>query len=116
MKASPNAAILKTFKKAGLNIDASSGYECERAMLAGFAGEEISLSTQELPTFFPELVRRGVKVNACSLDQLDRFGAQFPGGEIGVRFNPGLGSGGTGKTNVGGRARPLAFGTSRYPK
>ena len=38
MKASPNAAILKTFKKAGLNIDASSGYECERAMLAGFAG------------------------------------------------------------------------------
>ena len=116
MKASPNAAILKTFKKAGLNIDASSGYECERAMLAGFAGEEISLSTQELPTFFPELVRRGVKVNACSLDQLDRFGAQFPGGEIGVRFNPGLGSGGTGKTNVGGPSSSFGIWYESLPK
>ena len=116
MKASPNAAILKTFKKAGLNIDASSGYECERAMLAGFAGEEISLSTQELPTFFPELVKRGVKVNACSLDQLDRFGAQFPGGEIGVRFNPGLGSGGTGKTNVGGPSSSFGIWYESLPK
>ena len=102
MKASPNAAILKIFKKAGLNIDASSGYECERAMRAGFAGEEISLSTQELPSFFADLVKKGVRVNACSLEQLERFGRAFPGGEVGVRFNPGLGSGGTGKTNVGG--------------
>ena len=37
-----------------------------------------------------------------SLHQLESFGAAFPGGSIGVRFNPGLGSGGTGKTNVGG--------------
>jgi diaminopimelate decarboxylase len=36
------------------------------------------------------------------LHQLDAFGAAFPGGSIGLRFNPGLGSGGTGKTNVGG--------------
>jgi len=116
MKASPNAAILKTFKKAGLNIDASSGYECERAMKAGFAGEEISLSTQELPTFFPELVKRGVKVNACSLDQLERFGAAFPGGEVGVRFNPGLGSGGTGKTNVGGPSSSFGIWYESLPK
>jgi len=33
----------------------------------------------------------------------------FPGGEVGVRFNPGLGSGGTGKTNVGGPGS--SFGT-----
>ena len=46
MKASPNAAILKTFKKAGLHVDASSGYECERAMKAGFEGGEISLTRQ----------------------------------------------------------------------
>ena len=41
-------------------------------------------------------------MNACSLSQLEAFGEAFPGGEIGLRFNPGLGSGGTGKTNVGG--------------
>lgn len=35
MKASPNAAILKVFRKAGLHIDASSGYEVRRAVKAG---------------------------------------------------------------------------------
>ena len=54
MKASPNKAILKIFKARGLNIDASSGYECARVTRAGFAGEDISLSSQELPTFFPD--------------------------------------------------------------
>ena len=102
MKASPNAAILKVFRKKGLNIDASSGYEVRRAVKAGFDYADISLSTQEFPDFFPELVERGLKVNACSLSQLEAFGEAFPGGEIGLRFNPGLGSGGTGKTNVGG--------------
>jgi diaminopimelate decarboxylase len=62
----------------------------------------MSLSSQELPDFFPELIRFGVKLNACSLSQLEAYGAAFPGGEVGLRFNPGLGSGGTGKTNVGG--------------
>jgi len=102
MKSSPNAAILKVLREAGMHIDASSGYEVQRAMLAGYAPEQISLSTQELPDFFPELISEGVKLNACSLRQLERFGEAFPGGEVGLRFNPGLGSGGTGKTNVGG--------------
>jgi diaminopimelate decarboxylase len=102
MKASPNAAILKVFRNAGLNIDASSGFEVRRAVKAGFKYSDISLSTQEFPEFFPELVKEGLKVNACSLSQLESFGKAFPGGEIGLRFNPGLGSGGTGKTNVGG--------------
>lgn len=63
---------------------------------------QLHLSSQELPDFFPELVRAGMSVNACSLSQLSQFGAAFPGAEVGLRFNPGLGSGGTGKTNVGG--------------
>ena len=35
MKASPNAAILKVFRKAGLHIDASSGHEVRRAVASG---------------------------------------------------------------------------------
>ena len=102
MKASPNAAILKVFRKAGLHIDASSGYEVHRAVKAGFGYDQISLSTQEFPDFFAELVEKGLKVNACSLSQLEAYGIMFPGSKVGLRFNPGLGSGGTGKTNVGG--------------
>jgi len=83
-------------------VDASSGYEVHRAIAAGVAPENISLSSQELPEFFADLVALGVKINACSLSQLQRFGEACPGAEVGLRFNPGLGSGGTGKTNVGG--------------
>jgi diaminopimelate decarboxylase len=104
MKAAPTAAILRLFDSLGLHIDASSGFEVERAIRAGVAAEKISLSTQELPANFAELVRRGATVNACSLQQLERFGTAFPGGKVGLRINPGLGSGGTTKTNVGGPA------------
>jgi len=104
MKASPNAAILQIFRKAGLQIDASSGYEVRRAIAAGYEPSQISLSTQELPEDFAELYEAGLEINACSLNQLERFGKAFPGRTIGVRFNPGSGSGGNNRTNVGGPA------------
>merc|ERR1719199_2364164 len=44
----------------------------------------------------------GVMINACSLHQLERIGKARPGCKVGLRFNPGAGSGGTNKTNVGG--------------
>lgn len=102
VKAAPTRAILRLFDGLGLHFDASSGYEVRRILAAGIAPEKISLSTQELPADFAELLAQGVKLNACSLRQLQAFGSVFPGGRCGLRFNPGLGSGGTGKTNVGG--------------
>lgn len=102
MKASPNAAILKLFHEAGLHIDASSGHEVRRAMAAGIAAEKISLSAQQLPEDFADLLEAGMQFNACSLAQLEQFGQLRPGGEVGVRFNPGAGSGGNNRTNVGG--------------
>ncbi len=102
MKACPTAAILKIFDSLGLHFDASSIYEVRRAIRAGIAPEKISLSTQELPLEFADEINAGIKFNACSLDQISRFGQAFPGAKIGVRFNPGIGSGATGKTNVGG--------------
>merc|ERR1712137_41549 len=113
MKACPNAAILKYFHSRGIHIDASSGFEVKRAMSAGIPPENISLSTQELPTDFADLMRMGVKINACSVSQLERIGKEFHGRNqrIGIRVNPGTGSGGFSsstsgfsKTNVGGPA------------
>jgi diaminopimelate decarboxylase len=102
MKACPNAAILKLFANLGLHFDASSGFEVRRALAAGLPASRISLSAQELPEDLATLLRQGIEVNACSLQQLERIGQAMPGHRIGVRFNPGRGSGGTGKTNVGG--------------
>jgi len=109
MKASPNKSILRLFHSKGIHFDASSGFEVRRAIDAGIPAENISLSTQELPGDFMDLLKLGVKINACSLSQLERIGQSFPGCKVGVRVNPGVGSGGfssstTGfsKTNVGG--------------
>eukprot|EP00536_Pseudo-nitzschia_multiseries_P013102 jgi/Psemu1/34191/gm1.34191_g len=113
MKACPNSAILKFFSSKGIHIDASSGFEVKRAMDAGIPAENISLSTQELPANFADLINMGVKINACSVSQVERIGKAFEGTgqKVGIRVNPGTGSGGFSsstsgfsKTNVGGPA------------
>jgi len=102
MKAAPNAAILRLFDGMGLHFDCSSGYEVHRALAAGIAPEKLSLSAQEIPSDLGDLLERGICFNACSLAQLERFGELRCGGEVGIRFNPGAGSGGNNRTNVGG--------------
>jgi len=104
VKAAPNRSILRLFHSLGLHFDASSIFEAERIIAAGIPADRISLSTQELGDGFESLVRRGMSVNACSLAQMEKFGKAFPGARVGLRVNPGLGSGGTNRTNVGGPA------------
>ena len=102
MKACSNAAILQVFHQMGLELDASSGFEVRRAMRAGIPAENISLSSQEFPQDFVDLIRAGISINACSLKQLRALGEALPGHRVGLRINPGLGSGSSHKTNVGG--------------
>src|SRR6266850_671622 len=77
MKANPSRGILAVFRALGLHVDASSDWEVERALRAGF-------------------------LNACSLHQLEAIGRATPGRAVAVRMNPGLGSGSTKRTNTGG--------------
>ena len=119
MKACPNAAVLQTFMRLGLHIDASSGFEVRRAIAAGFAPDQISLSGQEVPADLGELLALGIRFNACSLRQLRRYGELRKGArgvQLGIRFNPGLGSGGTGKTNVGGPSSSFGIWHEQLPE
>ncbi|MFL2847578.1 MAG: diaminopimelate decarboxylase [Coraliomargaritaceae bacterium] len=102
MKSSPNKSILQLFDSMGLHIDASSGHEVKRAIHAGIAPSKISLSAQEIPEDLEALLDLGIQFNACSLKQLEAFGKINQGGKVGIRFNPGSGSGGNNRTNVGG--------------
>ncbi|MCP5041048.1 MAG: diaminopimelate decarboxylase [bacterium] len=102
MKALPTAEILRIVVGAGLHIDASSGFEAERALRAGVPAEKIQITAQELPRNLDELISKGVLFNACSLQQLERYGELFRGREISVRVNPGLGTGHNNRTNTGG--------------
>jgi diaminopimelate decarboxylase len=104
MKANPSRRILDLFRTLGLHIDASSDWEVERALSAGFTPAQIQLSSQMPSTRLGEHVRRGVLLNACSLHQLEAIGRAAPGHSVAVRMNPGLGSGSTKRTNTGGPA------------
>ena len=104
MKANPSRGILQVFRALGLHIDASSDFEVERALEAGFEPGEIQLTSQMPSRRLAEHVRRGVLFNACSVHQLDSFGRLAPGSEVSVRMNPGLGTGSTKRTNTGGPA------------
>jgi len=104
MKALPTAAVIRRFAQWGLHIDASSGYEAARALRAGISADRIQITAQEAPENLEELVKKGVLFNACSLAQIRRYGKLCPGTELSVRINPGLGSGSTNRTNVGGPA------------
>ena len=104
MKANPSRRILTLFRDLGLHIDASSDWEVERALRAGFTPDRIQLSSQMPSARLMDHIRRGVRLNACSLHQLDAIGRAAPGHAIAVRMNPGLGSGSTKRTNTGGPA------------
>jgi diaminopimelate decarboxylase len=102
MKANPSAAILRRFLALGLHVDASSDHEVERALRAGAPPDRIQLTSQMPSRNLRAIVERGVRFNACSLHQLDEYGKAFPGRDVTVRMNPGLGSGSTNRTNTGG--------------
>ncbi len=104
MKANPSRGVLTLFRDLGLHVDASSDYEVERALRAGFPPARIQLTSQMPSRTLREHVARGVLFNACSLHQLEEFGRAAPGGEVSVRVNPGLGTGSTKRTNTGGPA------------
>ena len=104
MKANPSLGVLTVFRDLGLHIDASSDFEVERAIRAGFASDRIQLTSQMPSRRLAEFAGRGVLYNACSLHQLEQFGKLVPGGSVSIRLNPGLGSGSTKRTNTGGPA------------
>lgn len=92
MKANPLRALLQLIHQEGLAIDACSGYEAYRALAAGIPGSRIQITGQQWPDQLEDLHAQGVKFCACSLEQLERYGKIFPGSEVGIRLNPGIGS------------------------
>ncbi|KAF1067435.1 MAG: Diaminopimelate decarboxylase [Pseudomonas citronellolis] len=108
-KACSNLHILRLMRRLGVQVDAVSLGEIERALLAGYSptptadGAELVLTCD---LFDRPLLRRvvelGVEVNVGSLDMLDQLGQCSPGHRVWLRINPGFGHGHSRKTNTGG--------------
>ncbi len=102
MKAYPNPEIIRHFDSEGLYIDASSEYEAIEAIEAGVDPAKILLTSQQLPHDLKKTLSSGIEFTATSLYQLEEYGKAFPGGEVSVRLNTGLGSGYIHRLTTGG--------------
>jgi len=116
MKANPNPDILKILDRQGILFDASSGFEASLAIDAGIDPKKIMITTQEFPNNLKYLGDRGAQFNASSLHQLDEYGKLFPNSCVGVRINPGLGTGHSGKTNTAGSAASFGIWFEQIPE
>lgn len=116
MKANPHPQVLRIMHEGGLKLDISSEYEAFHAKEAGYAFSDMLLTTQQMPKRLQELVEHGVEFNACSLRQLEAYGKLFPGGDISVRINPGIGSGFSTHVTVGGRASSFGIWHEYIPE
>ena len=94
MKANRHAPLLSALKESGLcGIDACSPREVELAVNCGFAPKEISFTAGSLSKRDYEILSRfpGLFFDADSIHGIREWGKRFPGTNIGIRVNPGLG-------------------------
>ena len=106
VKANSNPALLRIIREEGFFVDAMSPGEIYLEEQAGFQPEEIFMVTNNISD---EEIRyaaeRGILMSADSLSQLERFGILYPGREIGVCLNPGIGAGHDEKVVTGGSCK-----------
>ncbi|MBX8570522.1 diaminopimelate decarboxylase [Pseudomonas cichorii] len=106
-KACSNIHILRLMREQGLQVDAVSIGEVERALIAGFsvegspAGVVLTCDLLDQKTL-ERVIELGIEVNAGSIDMLRQLGERSPGHRVWLRINPGFGHGHSRKTNTGG--------------
>lgn len=104
-KANTNLSLLSIIQEEGCVVDAMSPGELHLNQIAGFTPDKIlyvcnNVSAEELRN----AVDNKVLVSVDSLAQIDLYGSINPGGDIMVRFNPGIGAGHHQKVITAGKA------------
>lgn len=104
VKANGNLTLVKIAKEEGLNVDAMSPGEIHLELTAGFDPSKIlyisnNVSAEEMQF----AIDRGILISVDSLSQLALLGQINPGGNVCIRFNPGVGAGHHEKVVTGGK-------------
>ena len=110
-KACSNTHVLRLLRGLGVQVDAVSAGEIQRALHAGYDARDehsgIVFTADEIDRATLDLVERhGIPVNAGSVAMIDQLGEHLgeraSGHRIWLRINPGFGHGHSRKTNTGG--------------
>lgn len=94
MKANYNPSLLALLRDLGASVDTVSPWDVRLALELGFNPGQILFTGDN--TSFAEVeycVRNEVPVNLGSLELLRLYGERYPGTQISVRINPGMGAG-----------------------
>ena len=117
LKANPLPEVLEVFRGLGtpgtpesVGIDACSPGEVERALECGWRPDEISYTgTNVSERDLDVLLARAVHLNLDAISQIERYGRRAPGTSIGIRVDPGVGTGYNEHLEYAGD-RPTKFG------
>ena len=102
-KAHPGLALLRALASRGYAVDATSGFEIERALAAGFAPDRIEMATDVLDRRTLEVAAtHGVRANLGSADLIEAYAASRAPRSCTLRLNPGFGSGHNKRVTTGG--------------
>ena len=102
-KACSNTHVLRLLRGLGVQVDAVSAGEIERALRVGYQPQQIVYTSDIFDHAALELVgRHNLPVNCGSPDMIAQLGGKFPGRAVTLRINPGFGHGHSRKTNTGG--------------
>ncbi len=107
-KANSNVHLLRLMREQGVKVDAVSLGEIDRAVMAGYAVDDIVFTADLFDhATLARVVADGIAVNAGSVDMLSQLGhasahANKPDHKVWLRINPGFGHGHSNKTNTGG--------------
>jgi diaminopimelate decarboxylase len=110
-KACSNTHVLRLLRSLGVQVDAVSAGEIERALHAGYDARDehsgIVFTADEIDRATLALVaRHGIPVNAGSVAMIEQLGRHLgdhaAGHRLWLRINPGFGHGHSRKTNTGG--------------
>ncbi len=104
IKANSNISLLKIVKEEGILPEAVSGGEIFACLAAGYKPSEIFYVTNNASrSEFQYALDNNILISVDSLSQLALVGELNPGGDVSVRFNPGVGAGHSDKVITGGK-------------
>lgn len=103
MKANYNVGLLNILRRDGAALDTVSPAEVLLATRLGFPVDRLLYTANNITDEEVRQVQRtGVLMNIGSLSRLEKFGREFPGSDVCIRFNPDVVDGEHDKVKTGG--------------
>ena len=116
-KANTNPVLLQIVRDEGCLVDAMSPGELYMNQRAGFLPEEMLYVSNNISAAeMSNALDHGLLISVDSLSQLDRLGGLNPGGDVMVRFNPGIGAGHSEKVITAGKKTKFGINPQDLPQ